>query len=340
MRKQYWKGMVVTANGELIAAIKNLQIAKDNYNRYRKLYPTGAAPVRTFQEMRATFYEAVGHYESAKANLYEQKDIYEKCTHISPIEGVVDKIYYSRGILVDNPKVLQLEQLNPIGIKVEMSANETEKITPMTSVSIYLKGNEEPFGIYNGYTLFCDDGIIFTTRNTPKRYANIQQIADFFPILNFNIGSGQPNKLGIATPALHKDKNGYYVWKAVNRKIMQPGKGLEPIFKIKKTYITPGKLIRLYNGITNMQILDNPGALELYDIAVTAPYANLKDGDTVTLPPERYILMPGDKVKVVIKAKLNSTLSPPITVSNPKQPAIKPKTTSIDVKRRVGHHGR
>jgi hypothetical protein len=117
MRTQYWQGQIITAKGQLIAAKKNLTIALKNENRYKKLYPTGAAPVRTYQEMRAAYYEALGKYETAKANLYEQQRVYEECRQISPMEGIIDKVYYSRGILTSDPKVLQLEQLNPIGIK-------------------------------------------------------------------------------------------------------------------------------------------------------------------------------------------------------------------------------
>ena len=340
MRKQYWRGQVITAKGQLIASKKNLTIARENYLRYKKLYPTGAVPVRTYQEMRAIFFEAVGQYETAKANLYEQESVYKQCRQISPIEGIIDKVYYSRGILTSDPKVIQLEQLNPIGIKVNMSTNETEKISPTTPVTIYPQGSDShPIGIYNGYSLLCYDGIIFTTRNKPKRYADVQQVTDCLPIVYFYIGSRQSKKLGIPTPALHKDKKGYYAWKAVGRKVMQPGKGIDPVFKIKKVYIVPGKIKRLYNGITDMQILDDPGELELYDIVVSAPTVELKDGETVCLPPERYIFMPGDKVKVVIGISSNDIAALPKETKN--KSVESDSNPSIDIRnRKIGHHTR
>ena len=336
MRKQYWKGQVMTAKGELVASQKNLKVAKENDLRYKKLYPTGAAPIRTYQEMRATYYEAIGRYETAKAILFERERVYDQCIQSAPIEGLVDKVYYTRGILTSDPKVLQLEELNPIGVKVKMSADQAAKINISIPVSIHIEGKSDPIGIYNGYSLFCDDGIIFTTRNTPQRYADVTQVEECLPIVNFYIGNKYNNKLAIPTPTLHKDKNGYYVWKAVDRKTMQAGKGLNPVFKIEMVRVVPGKLKRIYNGITDMQILKDPGKLELHDLVVTAPGKKLKNGETVCLPPSQYILMPGDNVKVNIGLVEDDT-----TVSeNIKELPATTNLTPIDIRSKIGHHVR
>jgi hypothetical protein len=326
MKKQYWRGQIIVSKGQLIAAAKKLDLAKINYDRYKKLYPTKAIPARTFQLTRATYYEALGEYETAKANLYEKKIVYSQCNQVSPMEGVVDKVYYTRGILTSTPKILQLKQLNPIGIKVKMPINEASKINSMTPITIYKENDNKPIGIYNGYSFLCDDGIIFTTKNSPKKYANTLKVSYCLPVVNFFAGTHRTQKLGIPTLALQKDKKGYYVWKAVNRKVMIPGKGINPTFKIKKTYIVPGKLKRLYNGITDMRILNNPGEIELYDLVVYDPKQKLKDGITVCLPTDRYTFMPGDKVKVVVET------SPEYIPKIPKKADTSPPNKNKNIK--------
>jgi hypothetical protein len=221
-----------------------------------------------------------------------------------------------------------------------MPTREAENINPMTPITIYPNNNSEPIGVYNGYSLLCDNGIIFTTRNTPKKYANIQQVDEFLPVVHFYIGSWQPKKLAVATPVLHKDKKGDYVWKAVNTKVMQPGKGMKTIFKIEKVYVVLGKLKRLYNGITDMQILKDPGTLELYDVIVSAPKVDLKDGQTVCLPPSRYIFMPGDKVKVIIETSSIDN-SPILPIEKTTKPNVSKLNSAVDIRnRKIGHHTR
>ena len=49
-----------------------------------------------------------------------------------------------------------------------------------------------------------------------------------------------------------------------------------------------------------MQALKDHGSLKLNDVVLVNPPKNLKEGEKLFLPMNRYILMPGEKVKVVI----------------------------------------
>ncbi|MCF7790877.1 MAG: hypothetical protein K9L78_03910 [Victivallales bacterium] len=303
MRRDYWGGKVEEAKGKLIKAKKNLDTAYKEFKRYKKLSPTGAVPMKKFQKKKAKLYEALGQYRDAVAMLNENNEILQQCRESAPFEGIVDKVYYTRGLLVSDPEVLQITQLNPIGIKVSMSDKEAAEISAYTAVTITGRKLNEPVGVFNGYSYKVKDGIVFLVRNSPNLYIDkkVEEVSEVFYVTDFYINPLKPNALGVAAPAINKDNKGYYVWKAKDNKVMQPGKGIDPVFKIEKTYIVPGKLERLYNGITEMRILDKPGKLELHDILVVDVNAELQDGQTVTLPANRYKLMPGDKVKVVIK---------------------------------------
>jgi hypothetical protein len=303
MRQQYWKALVKSAEGEILAATKGLTVAYKNYQRYKKLYPTGASTVKEYEKIRAEYYTSIGNYEIAKADLRKQKRVLKQCVQIAPMEGIVDKVYYSSGILAINPKTIELTELNPIGVKVELPKIEINQIKITTPISIHIPNKEKPIGIYNGYSILCDDGIIFSTKNRPNfaTEKDYPEIRDCLPAVKFYIYKPESTALGVPMHSIQQDSKGSFVWKAKDRKFMQPGKSLNPVFKIEKVYVTPGNLKRIYNGFTYMRILKDSGTLELFDIVLSIP-ANLKlkEGETVSFPPERYNLMPGDKVKVVI----------------------------------------
>ncbi len=88
---------------------------------------------------------------------------------------------------------------------------------------------------------------------------------------------------------------------ADNVRTMIPGEGIDNTFKIKKVYIKLAGLNRLNTGFITLEALSDPGKLKLFDVVLNNPPADLKEGELIYFPQERYVLMPGDQVKVVIE---------------------------------------
>ncbi len=302
MSEKYWLDNVNAARGGLLAAKNEMKVAYDNFKRYEELYPTGASSVKIYQNMRAQYYEAYGAYQTAEANLYEKERDLSECIHVAPFEGIVDKVFFSSGILAPNPDVIEISMLNPIGIKIFMDTDKASRISFDTPITIYFNDNENPIGIYNGLSFVTNDGIILVTRNYPKQNTNdnMIKVKDCFPVVNFYIGKLEGNKLGVPVSAVVKDDKGFYVWRAKDRKMLEPESGFTPVFNLEKVYITPGNLKRACYGCDEIRILKDSGKLELHDVVVISPSDNLTAGEKVNCPPARYVLMPGDKVKVVI----------------------------------------
>ena len=286
MTKEYWIDNVDAAKDDLTAAEHAMKVAYENLKRYEELYPTGATSVQLYQSIRANYYEAYGVYQAAKANLYEKQRDLEECVHVAPFEGIVDKVYFSNGILVPNPDVIEISMLNPIGIQISMDINEACNIQTDTKIAIYFDDEEEPVGIYNGLSFLNDDGIIFVTRNYPEENSeeNLIKVQDCFPVVNFYIGKTERNQLGVPLGAIAEDDKGFFVWRAVNGKMLQPGQGLDPVFNVEKVYVVPGILKRLYYGCDEIRILKDSGKLKLHDVVVSAPPENLSDGGESKLP--------------------------------------------------------
>ena len=302
LETKYWTAMLSSSEAALDAAEQNLLTAKENYYRYKKLTPTGATPLQLYQIMRAAYYTALGNYKEAQANLIESRSVLDACTHIAPFEGIVDKVYFSRGHDTDNPASIEVSQLNPIGIKIVMLREEANAIVSDTPISVYFDNSNKPIGVYNSYSIMVSDGIILITENFPEITGkhDSKKVRDCYSVINFYSGNNSDNPLGVPIDALNEDKKGFYVWRAVDRKTMQAGKGMDPTFQIEKVYVIPGNFKRLYLGVTFIRILKDPGTLQMYDVLLSKPPINLKEADWVTLLPERYELMPGDTVKVVI----------------------------------------
>ena len=301
LETKYWKARVESDKATLNAAQQNLLTAEENYKRYKKLSPTGATSTQIYQIMRAAYYTALGDYKEAQADLIETQQVLDACTHVAPFEGIVDKVYFSRGHVTDNPPSVQVSQLNPIGVKILMSRKEANAITANTPVSIYYD-SDKTIGVYNGFSMLADDGIILITDNFPKITGKTDSIKvrNCTTALNFDIANSSDDYLGVSIDTLKKDKDGFFVWKAKDRKKMQPGKGMNPTFQVEKVYVIPGNLKRLYFGVWFIRNLIDPGSLKINDLLLTNAPDNLKTDDWVTLLPERYVLMPGDSVKVLV----------------------------------------
>ena len=101
--------------------------------------------------------------------------------------------------------------------------------------------------------------------------------------------------------SLMKDSKGSFIWKAVDQRNMQVNSGINFFFKVNKVYVVPDNLQRMYGGFEKIRALKESGSLKEFDLVLSDDIPdNLKDGDTVCFPQERYKLMPGDQVKVII----------------------------------------
>ena len=220
--------------------------------------------------------------------------------------AVVEEIYQPVGTFVYGYKVLEISQLNPILVNVKMDRISSTNISKSTLVKIYPTGHDTPVGVFHGYGRISKDGYKFAVYNSPKYNSTININNSEIPVIE-NVNTvllfyflNNNKKLGVPLKSIFKDDTGYYVWKGLGTKNMQPGQGLKKVFPVKKVYVKPGDLKRNQAGYTTYQILMDPGKLELYDIVLLNPPEGLKDNGLVCYLRNDYLFMPGDEVKVVI----------------------------------------
>lgn len=306
-----WVGIYVGQKIQVSADEQIMALDYINYRRWQKLYGENAESDYGYEDTENDYAASVGTYRVAVDELKEdyQQDImlYTRAR----AEGIVTGVTQSAGSDVGGAPAIQFTWLNPIGIQVNIPREIARNLTPETPVKFYINGIERPFGIYNGYTFPTSDAAMFMTRNYPIIEKNTILEDNGVPVLrewqgvsNFNIYPSSEKLLAVPTGAIQKDDQGTFVWRAKGQKVMQSDKGIDTKFQIEKVYITVADMFRYQTGYTQIAALKDNGTLELNDLVLNNPpdtkFVILKDGETVYYPPQAYLFMPGDEVRVVI----------------------------------------
>jgi hypothetical protein len=310
LRKNFWSDMVLSSKSEVYAAKADLLTAAQQYKRYNKLTrsKTKVASIEKYQDVRAAYYDALSKLNKAKADLLESEIILKTCTQYAPFVGIVDNVYLSEGRACGNPQTIEISQLDPVGIKVKMPRREAKKIKISSLVKIYKANSNIVYGIYSGHSMLCKDGIMLQTENKLKSFHNktihkgkiIPQVSNISFVDSFYNLNPNSKILSISVDSLKKDKKEYYVWKLLNTKALELNND-KSIFKVKKIYVVPDNLKREIGGYSYYIALKNSGSLQINDLVLTTlPNNPLQDGDLVKFIENKYIFMPGDKLKVVI----------------------------------------
>jgi hypothetical protein len=305
----YWKKNVELQQSKVESSSAVLRTALENYKRAESLVKTQAISTKEYQKVRAVYYDALSDNSKKKAVLVEWQRVLDGCSVFSPFEGVIEKIYFAQGEASAQPQTIEISQLNPIGIKVKIPREESTKIKPNTLVKIYYQGSSIPLGISHGFSMLCDDGIIFKVANRPKYEIDtsingktILILRNCNSVIKFFIDR-HSGTLAVPVDSIYQDNKGYYVWKAKKQKNMQSDKGISCTFPVEKSYIVPDNLQRMHGGFNRIRALKNPGTLKEFDIVLSDISKNLTNDEMVYVPQERYTLMPGDEVTVVIGEK-------------------------------------
>jgi hypothetical protein len=302
----YHTASMLAAKDKMKGLKYELNTDRENYLRYKKLSKSTAVSLEKFDNEEADYYATKGSYEVAKAQLIQEQAVLKAMTDIAPFTAIIDNVFRPIGAFMNEHEAVELSQLNPIAVNVKMDNDIARKITTSTPVKIYPIGENKPIGVFHGFGQRIRNGYQFAVYNSPKYGSTIDFDGRKVPVVD-NVNTVFPfyfiknrKKLGVPLKSILKDDSGYYVWKGVGLKNMQPGKGLKEVFPVKKVYVKPGNLKRNQAGYTTYQILNDPGELELYDIILVDPPEKIKNNSLVCYPKNDYSLMPGDRVKVVI----------------------------------------
>lgn len=298
----------VLYNQEAVKIAKdNLDNAQINLDRNKKLIKGHEISDKEYQNYLNTYYKIKNTWNQAKDSLSESKQFLASCFLTAPFECTVDQVLLPSGAAAGQPPTIVISQLNPIGIKVKMSRETANSITPETVVKIYSMRQKAPVGIIRGSKILKDNGIILQLYNSPEHGGEIEIDGKTLPVIK-RIGIVEAFQVknketlpGVPAKAIFSDDKGKYVWKGKNLKHMQPGNGIKSIFTIEKTYVNLANMKKTIAGNTDIMALRKNDKLQIFDVVLTETQSNLKDNSQIYFAQERYLFMPGDTVKVAIE---------------------------------------
>ncbi len=262
--------------------------------RDETLIKTKAISQLTYDTDMNTYKTAYQTLLSDKNTALMAKDMLEYILFRAQFDCIINTVYCPFGLLAGENNVLQLSQISPMGIQVQLDSEIAENITNQTPVTIYSVRDDKPVGVFNARTRNTDKGIIFEVDNycmTPDAKDGVP-IHNFDYVLNFSPNPAQNKQLAVPVDSLDKDEQGYFVQKA-----QTPKDGTTGLIKV---YVKPANMVRRVTPQKEFQALEDAGKLQLHDIVVTKEDAAKVKNNKVALYNRELLFMPGDKVKVVV----------------------------------------
>jgi len=282
-----------------------LNFALAEYERKSKLVERKSVSVKDFQQAESDYNAAKDAVASAECDLRLANELLKMCTYYAQFDGIVSQVIMSDGYCAGEPKVIELTQLQPIGVNIKMDRTLANQITVETPVTVYPDPSisKDPIGALHGFQILVSDGITLYLANNPHQIKIIENrkeipnVHNIYSIFAFDYNS---SVCGVNIKALKKDNKGYYVWKGVGQKNFEPGKGLKRVFPIEKVYVVIDDLVDQMSPSDKFVKLKNPGSLQIGNICIGDVPKGVKNGDKVCFVIPRFVLMPGDIVKVKI----------------------------------------
>ena len=305
----YHKSEVEMAKANLKQAHAELVFATQNHKRALQLGDKdGAISKQQYWSYIYNYQAKIANKKSMEQALIVAQTLYELIHERAVFDGVVTKVYMNGNLLNNEPPVLQLAALNPMGIKIKLDHSIAKKLNNLNNtIKVYpVRGDKKATGILFNMTKLTDDGIMLAVENyliSPKlENPNTPVVNNALPVLKLYTLAEAGKPLAVPSLSFAKDNQGTYVWQLVGNKDVQSGKGLSNIYKAKKVYVKPGELIKRINNHIDYRALDTEGDLSEYDLVLINDNlpSGLKDNEEVYLSENQYLFMLGDEVKIEI----------------------------------------
>lgn len=327
---------------EIRAANADVERATLDFQRYEAAYKKNAATKQEYDLALANREKALAQVaqlqaklESKKAEaksldaliLQDQQALKEAeknvadCEIVSPFRGRVSEVHVIPGGNASRgEKVLTVQMMDPIKVQLEVSADTDRRIDYQDILPVFVTGADGKRKQLNGVVYQKSTTADAATRTYMVTLMVMNEIVKAEvpdspkgqPILTtkslWSLQFPAPNRPGyfaMDAKGLHRDDEGYFVWKVTNRTLKTPGIDSGPILKVKKLRVTPADLRASLLGLVTLvpiKVNDESQFNRGTDLLVGGldqkEAAKTFAGDTVLLDRSKWLLRPGDVVTV------------------------------------------
>lgn len=332
---------------EIAAATAEEKRAKDEFVRVEKAYKSGAVTESDLNTATAKRDTAVARVAQLKAkkkaklaevtslsaqiqqaqqSLEEAKRNLRDCKLYSPFRGRVSAVHVIPGGYVKRGEpVLTVQMMVPIKVEFEVSAETDRRISYEDMIPVFVTDNNgrerqilgsvyqksttaDPATRTYSITLLLQNELLTTP--VPKSLIGKSVVrtkklwALEFPSADY------PGHFAIDSKAVHRDKDGYYVWKVTNRTLQTSSLETNPVLKVEKLRVEAVdyrvSLLGLFT-LTAIRIKNGSQFRRETDLIAGELFpqklAESFDGETILLDRSGWMLRPGDVVSVDVSGR-------------------------------------
>jgi multidrug efflux pump subunit AcrA (membrane-fusion protein) len=326
-----------TIPNELKEMEAEVERSSKEFDRQDRLLKSGAGTQKRADEARAEFMsatarlaqvqsrrgEAEAELASAEAQVIEaqqalleaKRDLIDTELY-SPFKGQISKVHVIPGGYVKRGQpVMTVQMMDPIKVQVAVSADTDRAINYNDILKIYTDDAAEPIDGWVHHKDAVADAatrtfmVTLLVRNrqvevdTPERLVTgeIYRTDDIWDIAS-EFGDGKPPYF-INEAILDEDAEGYFVWKAEGLTLPDLKGIFDPVFKVTKVRVQMGKRRMPFLEIwTFREVADIGGLDPTTDLLVSRLPPETRDGDSIFLSRKRWLLRPGELVRVDLRS--------------------------------------
>jgi biotin carboxyl carrier protein len=332
---------------EIAAAKAEEKRAKDEYVRIKRAFDQkavtesdlnaaaakrdeGIARVEQLQAKKkaklAEVTSLIAQIQLAEQSLEEARRNLRDCELFSPFRGRVSAVHVIPGGYVKRGEpVLTVQMMVPIKVEFEVSAETDRRISYEDMIPVFVtdnKGQERQIlgSVYQksttadpttrtySITLLLQNEILSTPVPASLNGKTVARTKKLWA-LQFP-APDHPGHFAIDSKAVHRDKNGYYVWKITNRTLQTSSLETNPVLSVEKLRVDAVdyrvSLLGLFT-LTAIKIKSGSKFRKETDLIAGELFpqkvAKAFDGDTVLLDRSRWMLRPGDVVSVDVSGR-------------------------------------
>ncbi|MGI9332000.1 MAG: HlyD family secretion protein, partial [Gammaproteobacteria bacterium] len=303
------------------------------FARQKKLAKTGATARMRVDNARADYNAAHARVEQAKARLAEKRsqlaalearireanDAVEQAkidlddTKLyAPFNGQVSKVHAIAGGYVERGQpVATVQMMDPMQVQIAVSAAVDKQVHYNDVMKVYVDGHDEPLqgwvwkkaSVADATTRTFMVTLMVRNRQTEVGLSPALEGKDFHRTdtlwsLESEFDSGKA-PFFTNEETLHRDQDGYFVWKAEELTIADLETDFNPAFRVSKVRVEPTERRMRFMQILTYRELSHIGDLDpkLCLLAGKLP-DGVEHGDTVVLNRNQWRLRPGQLVQV------------------------------------------
>jgi multidrug efflux pump subunit AcrA (membrane-fusion protein) len=196
--------------------------------------------------------------EQAQTQVAEAQRDLKDCWLYSSFRGQVAAVHVVPGsIVAQGEKVATVELMDPMKIELEVSASDSRRLKPRDTVRISTNGeggqsNSQVAIIYmidavadpqtrtSTVTLLCRNRKTRTPVPPELASESIARTERIFP-LNTDFVDENTNQILAEVRAIHRDDEGTYVWRIINRRFGEVSQGMSPLLEVEKVRVQCGE---------------------------------------------------------------------------------------------------